>query len=83
MLQVQATEAKAQFAELLRTVERGETVVITRHGKKIAHIVPAIDQERAERRKAIDNLKRVRSETGGIKMSVDEILEARHEGHRV
>ena len=34
MLQVKATEAKAKFAELLRTVERGETVVITRHGKK-------------------------------------------------
>ena len=82
MLQVQATEAKARLAELLRTVERGETVVITRHGKKIAHLVPAVDQERAERRKAIENLKRVRSETGGIKMSVDEILEARHYGHR-
>lgn len=83
MLQVQATEAKARLAELLRTVERGETVVITRNGKKIAHLVPAADQERAERRAAIERLKRVRSETGGIKMSIDEILEARHEGHRV
>ena len=83
MLQVQATEAKAQFAELLRTVERGETVVITRHGKKIAHLVPAADQERAERRAAIEEFKRLRSQLGGINMSIEEILEARHAGHRV
>ena len=83
MLQVQATEAKAQFAELLRTVERGETVVITRHGKKIAHLVPAADQERAERRAAVEEFKRLRSQLGGINMSIEEILEARHAGHRV
>ncbi len=83
MLQVQATEAKARLAELLRTVEAGETVVITRHGKKIAHLVPAAEQERAERRAAIENLKRVRAQTGGINMTVEEILEARHAGHRV
>lgn len=83
MLQVQATEAKARLAELLRTVEAGETVVITRHGKKIAHLVPAADQERAQRRAAIEEFKRIRSETGGINMSIEEILEARHAGHRV
>ncbi len=83
MLQVQATEAKARLAELLRTVEAGETIVITRHGKKIAHLVPAAEQERAERRAAIENLKRVRAQTGGINMTVEEILEARHAGHRV
>ena len=83
MLQVQATEAKARLAELLRTVEAGETVVITRHGKKIAHLVPVADQERAQRRVAIENLKRVRAQTGGINMTVEEILEARHAGHRV
>ena len=83
MLQVQATEAKARLAELLRTVEGGETVVITRHGKKIAHLVPAAEQERAERRAAIERLKRVRSQLGGINMSIEEILEARHAGHRV
>ncbi len=83
MLQVQATEAKARLAELLRTVEAGETVVITRHGKKIAHLVPAADQERAQRRAAIEEFKRLRSQLGGINMTVEEILEARHAGHRV
>ena len=83
MLQVQTSEAKAKFAQILRTVERGETVVITRHGKKIAHIVPAADQERASRLEAMERLKKTRSELGGIKMSINEILEARHAGHRV
>ena len=83
MLQVPATEAKARLAELPRTVERGETVVITRHGKQIAHLIPAVDQDRAERRAALEEFKRIRSQLGGINMSIEEILEARHAGHRV
>lgn len=34
-------EAKTHFGELLRDVEKGETVTITRHGIVIARIVPA------------------------------------------
>jgi prevent-host-death family protein len=34
-------EAKTHFGELLRDVEKGETVTITRHGKVIARLVPA------------------------------------------
>ena len=82
MLQVQATEAKARLAELLRTVERGETVVITRHGKKIAHLVPAVDQERAERRAAVERFLKRRATWKGVGMTRDEILALRHEGHR-
>ena len=32
---MEAAEAKARLAELLRKVERGQTVVITRHGKRL------------------------------------------------
>ncbi len=80
MRQLTVTEAKANFSQLLDAVEQGETVVITRHGKKIAHIVPAADQERADRLEAMERLKKTRSELGGIKMSINEILEARHAG---
>ena len=41
MREVQATEAKAHLAQLLSEVEHGETIAITRHGKPIAHLVPA------------------------------------------
>lgn len=34
-------EAKAQLSELLARVERGEDVVIARHGKPVARLMPA------------------------------------------
>ena len=39
MREIQATDAKARLAELLRAVELGEVVAITRHGKPVAHLV--------------------------------------------
>ena len=39
--EIQATEAKARLAELLRNVEHGETIAITRHEetvKTISHL---------------------------------------------
>jgi prevent-host-death family protein len=45
-------EAKAHFADCLRTAERGESVVITRHGKPVAAIVPAGDLAHLERLRA-------------------------------
>lgn len=37
-------EAKTQFSKLLDLVRDGEEVVITRHGKTIAKLVPANDR---------------------------------------
>ncbi len=45
-------EAKAHFADCLRSAERGEPVVITRHGKAVAAVVAAEDLERLERLRA-------------------------------
>jgi prevent-host-death family protein len=36
-----AFEAKNKFAQLLDLVEHGEEVLITRHGKDVARLVPA------------------------------------------
>ena len=33
-------DAKAHFAECVRSVEKGETVVLTRHGRPVARLVP-------------------------------------------
>ena len=38
---VSAARAKAEFAEFVRKAESGEAVVITRHGKAVAALVPA------------------------------------------
>lgn len=40
MQQVGAFDAKNRLGQLLDLVERGEEVVITRHGKPVARLVP-------------------------------------------
>jgi len=40
MIEVGAFEAKNTLGSLLDRVERGEEVVITRHGKPVARLVP-------------------------------------------
>ena len=64
MREIQSTEAKARFAEVLRSVEHGETIAITRHGKTIAHLIPARDQEQAERDAAVERLLALRYALG-------------------
>ena len=82
MREVQATEAKARLAELLRAVEYGETVAITRHGRTIAHLVPARDRERARRKEAVTRFRERRRRWRRVEMSTDEILAVRREGRR-
>lgn len=40
MITIGAFEAKTKFSELLDRVEHGEEIVVTRHGKTVARIVP-------------------------------------------
>jgi len=80
MREIQASEAKARLAQLLNEVERGETVIITRHGRPIARLVPEADGKQAETAQAIERLKAFRRTMPAL--SLDEILAARHEGHR-
>ncbi|MDQ2804306.1 MAG: type II toxin-antitoxin system prevent-host-death family antitoxin [Pseudomonadota bacterium] len=80
MREVQASDAKAHLPQLLDDVERGETVVITRHGRPIARIVPEALRRQEEIDKAIEGIKALRKRTG--KIAADELLSARHEGHK-
>ena len=80
---VKATEAKAHLAELLRTVEHGETVAITRHGQTIAHVVPAKARERSDHKQAVERFRHHREEWHTVAMSDDDILQALHHGHRL
>ena len=82
MREVQATVAKARLAELLRDVERGESITITRNGKKVAALVPVEDEEREQRRQAVERFKEMRSRWKPTDISVDEFMSWRHEGHR-
>lgn len=41
MSEVGAYEAKTHFSEILERVARGERIVVTRHGKRVAYLTPA------------------------------------------
>jgi prevent-host-death family protein len=76
MKTVGAYEAKTRFAELLRDVERGETVIVTRHGSPIARLSP-IDHDQVDAEAAMEEIHRFRREhrptLGGI--SIRELIE--------
>ena len=44
---VSVTDANRRFSELLRTVKKGGSVVVTSHGKPVARISPVVEDERA------------------------------------
>lgn len=84
MREIPASEAKTRLARLLDEVERGETVAITRHGRRIARIVPEKQRRREEIEAAIADMKALAKENRekyGV-MTIEEILALRHEGHK-
>lgn len=82
MRAVQAADAKARLAEILRAVERGESFSITRHGKTIAHLLPAAAADQNARREAIARFRAEKRSWKKARFSMQDILDARHEGHR-
>jgi prevent-host-death family protein len=80
MREVQSSDAKTHLTQLLTDVERGETIVITRHGRPIARLVPELDQRAEAIQRTMDQIRALRATVPAISLS--EILEARHEGHR-
>ncbi len=80
MREIQASEAKTHLPQLLDEVERGETLVITRHGRAIARIVPEARQRQQEIDKAIHDMKAARKHAATI--TREEILSAKNEGHK-
>lgn len=67
MITVGAFEAKTKFSELLDRVERGEEVVITRHGKPVARLVT--DPARADQAGALADRIRERREAIGKRLA--------------
>ena len=84
MREIQASEAKAHLPRLLDEVERGETIVITRHGRAIARIVPEVARRRAEIAQAVEDLRALRASIAarGVSLPWDELKAYRDEGRR-
>lgn len=79
---IATTELKAKLSEILSDVERGESIGITRHGKMIARIAPEGTVSREEVRRSVDQLRRLRASLPKTGLTLEEILQWRHEGHR-
>ena len=84
MREIQASDAKTHLPRLLDEVERGETIVITRHGRAIARIVPEVSRRRAEIDVAVEDLRALRASIAarGGSLSWDELKAFRDEGRR-
>jgi prevent-host-death family protein len=58
-MNVSISEAKGQLTELVRRAEAGEEIVVTRHGRPAARIVPAYGADRPRfRGEVIDEITR-------------------------
>lgn len=66
MAEVGAFEAKNMLSALLDRVERGEEIVITRHGKPVARLVP--NAGGIDRSQAHAAMQRIRGRVSQIKL---------------
>ncbi len=84
MATVTALEAKTRFGELLERVSHGEEIVITRHDRPVARMIPEGRPSLAGVRQAVSDLRALREEIAkrrGFKpLSAREIKKAVNEG---
>lgn len=80
---VTAFEAKTRFGELLERVSRGEEVVITRHDKPVARMVPEGSRTSDEVRRSVAGLRELQERIrrrSRAKLTVDDVRAAIDEG---
>lgn len=83
MTKVTAFEAKTRFGELLERVAKGEEVVITRHDKPVARLVPEGAQRVDDVRRAVSGLQELQQairKRSRARLSDSEVRSAIDEG---
>jgi prevent-host-death family protein len=79
LIQIGAFEAKTHLSELLDRVEAGEELVIARHGRPVARLVPIAD---AQRERVADAVRRLRVLRRGATLGGIDWRELRDAGRR-
>ena len=84
---VTAFEAKTRFGELLERVGRGEEIVITRHDKPVARIIPEGSRRLEQVQQAVVALEQLRHQItartkGRAKLSDADVRSAIEAGRR-
>ena len=85
MAKVTAFEAKTRFGELLERVANGEEVVITRHDKPVARLVPEGARRLTEVQRSVQGLKDLQARIkrrSRAKLSARDVRAAIEEGRR-
>jgi prevent-host-death family protein len=82
-----AFEAKTRFGELLERVTRGEEIVITRHEKPVARIIPEGRRSLTQVQQAVTALAQLRRQVsvrgrGRSRLTDAEVRSAIEEGRR-
>ena len=75
-----AYEAKTRFSELLDRAEKGERFTITRHGKAVAEIVPAVSHDVARAREGMRQLEELARTVDLGDLTWEDIKKFRDEG---
>jgi len=86
MTSISAFEAKTRFGDLLERVSRGEEIVITKHRKPVARLIPEGRPALSEVREAVRELASLRAETasrrGARPLADKDIRDAIRKGRR-
>jgi len=83
MLKIGAFEAKNRFGTLLDRVQRGEEIIITRHGQPVARLVPntaGIGQDQA--RAALQRIRERAEHAPSAKFDWNSLKALRDQGRR-
>jgi prevent-host-death family protein len=76
MTTVGAFEAKTHFSALIERAAQGEEIVITRHGRPVARLLPAVVTEEGQFDRAIAALKSFRQGASLGDLSWQELRDA-------
>lgn len=81
MESVSLFEAKTHLSALVERAGKGETIVITKHGRPTAKIVPIEEPKaRMSHDEIVEGFRRLRKRSKGF--TIEEIIAMKHEGHR-
>ena len=81
MVEIGAFEAKNTLGSLLDRVENGEEIIITRHGRRVARLVPSVSEK--DTASALAALERIRARARELKLGPfdwEELKKDRDEG---
>lgn len=83
MREIGAFEAKNTLGSLLDLVQKGEEVVITRHGKPVARLIPEYEaRNRQAAREAVARIRARKLKRTGSVPSVDDWIVYKNEGRK-